>query len=243
MKDPAAVEIVNADGVSPFVLTCEHASRYTPESYGNLGLGEHDLQRHIAWDIGAANVARRLSTLIAAALFLSGYSRLLIDCNRPVDSETSIPDISESTPIPGNIGISAEEAKARADRFYWPFQNAVSSHLDQRKARGRKTMVIGIHSFTPVFKGFARPWAAGILFRKAHHLGQGLVEALRDGSIIVEANEPYTIDDDGDYTVPVHGEARGLDAVLVEIRQDLIADDQGAEEWARRLAAALHTVA
>lgn len=239
MADPPAVEIVNADGASPFVLTCEHASSYIPQSYVNLGLPEHDLQRHIAWDIGAANVARRLSALIDAPLFLSGYSRLLIDCNRPLGSETAIPVISETTPIPGNIGLSAEAAETRAKQFYWPFQNAVAAHLDRRRERRQRAMVIGIHSFTPVFKGVARPWAAGILFRKAARLGQGLVEVLSDGMTDVAANEPYTIEDDSDYTVPVHGENRGLDAVLIEIRQDLICNDDGAEQWSRRLERAL----
>lgn len=240
MQDlPPAVEVVNADGASSFVLTCEHASNFIPQSYNALGLPQHELTRHIAWDIGAADVARRLSELIDAPLFLSGYSRLLIDCNRPLGSPTSIPVLSESTAIPGNAGLSSEECDRRAADFYWPIQNAVSAHLDRRKLAGRAAIVLGIHSFTPVFKGFVRPWHAGILFRRSVEFGNRLVTALQEPGLVVAANEPYTIDDESDYTVPVHGEARGLDAALVEIRQDLIADARGAEDWAHRLKGAI----
>lgn len=236
---PAAVETINAHGASRFVLTCEHASRFIPAAYDQLGLPEAELTRHIAWDIGAGVVARALAAMIDAPLFLAGYSRLLIDCNRPIGSDTSIPVVSETTSIPGNEGLTQAEREGRADRYYWPFQNAVSAHLDQRKAAGRATTVLGIHSFTPVFKGFVRPWHAGILFRKSAEFGNALVDALQSPGLSVVANEPYRIGDDGDYTVPVHGEGRGLDAALVEIRQDLIADDSGAHEWAGRLRDAL----
>jgi predicted N-formylglutamate amidohydrolase len=236
---PPAVEVINPGGQSRLVLTCEHASNFIPYSYGGLGLAESELTRHIAWDIGAAQVARHLAEMIDAPLFLSGYSRLLIDCNRPLGSPTSIPMISESTVIPGNEGLSAEDVERRAQLYYWPFQTAVSADLDQRQSSGRTAIVLGIHSFTPVFKGFVRPWHAGILFRQSERFGHALVEALQSPGLNVAANEPYTIDDDGDYTVPVHGEQRGLEAALVEIRQDLIADQAGAQHWALRLAEAL----
>ena len=240
---PPAVEVINPGGTSPIVLTCEHASNFIPHSYGGLGLAESEFTRHIAWDIGAAQVARHLATMIDAPLFLSGYSRLLIDCNRPLGSPTSIPVISESTVIPGNENLASEEAERRARLYYWPFQTAVGAHLDQRQSSGRPAIVLGIHSFTPVFKGFVRPWHAGILFRKSERFGHALVEALQAPGLSVAANEPYTIDDEGDYTVPVHGERRGLDAALVEIRQDLIAGSQGAHHWALRLADALGKIA
>jgi predicted N-formylglutamate amidohydrolase len=234
---------VNEGGTSRYVLTCEHASNLIPVQYKNLGLPDKELQRHIAYDIGAAMVARELSSLLDAPLFLSGYSRLLIDCNRPVGAPTSIPEISEVTPIPGNISLSAAEKSARAEAFYWPFQKMVAQHLDQRRDQGREAVVIGIHSFTPVFKGFTRPWHAGILFRHSRVLGEAFVAALQEPNLVVSANEPYQIGDTSDYTVPVHGEQRGNEAVLVEVRQDLIADAAGASLWAQRLAAALKTLA
>ena len=241
--DPPAVETVNPEGRSPYVLLCEHASNHIPARYDGLGLDAGELQRHIAWDIGVAPIARQLSQALDAPLVLSGYSRLLIDCNRPAGVPTSIPDISETTAIPGNIGISSDERAYREATFYWPFQKEVTRILDRRQRDGVSTIVFGVHSFTPVFKDVARPWHAGILFRKAERLGHALVAALQEPGLNVVANEPYQIRDDGDYTVPVHGEARGLDAVLIEIRQDLIADRGGQMEWAERLVPALQTAA
>lgn len=237
--DPPAAETVNASGKSPYVLLCEHASNSIPARYNKLGLDAAELERHIAWDIGVAPIARALSRLLDAPLVLAGYSRLLIDCNRPVGVATSIPQISESTHIPGNIALSADERAYREATFYWPFQKEVTWILDQRQASKAPTIIFGVHSFTPVFKGFVRPWHAGILFRKAQRLGNAMVQALQEPGLIVAANEPYRIEDDGDHTVPVHGEARGLDAVLIEIRQDLIGHADGQTEWVKRLAPAL----
>ena len=129
---PPPVEVVNEQGASPFVLLCEHASRFIPAAYGGLGVSEHDLTRHIAWDIGAANVAMALSAALDAPLVMAGYSRLLIDLNRPIDSETSIPDVSETTLIPGNAGLSAQERARRVTAYFTPFQTAVSHLLDAR---------------------------------------------------------------------------------------------------------------
>lgn len=239
---PPVVRIVNGSGASRYVLTCEHASRFIPPAYNGLGLDESELVRHIAWDIGAEQVALALSRAIDAPLILAGYSRLLIDLNRPPESASAIPEISELTHIPGNAGLSDHDRQLRVDTYFTPFQSAVSDLLDARAAQGKPSTVIGVHSFTPVFKGFARPWDAGILFRASATFGAALANALKAPGLNIAENEPYQIDDESDYTVPVHGEARGLDAVLVEIRQDLIADDAGASEWARRLAAALQQI-
>lgn len=236
--DPPGVEIVNAGGTSQYVLTCEHASNFIPARFGQLGLSDHELTRHIAWDIGAAEIARHLSRLIDAPLFLAGYSRLLIDCNRPLSSPTSIPTISETSKIPGNHKVSEADKRWRTQTCFLPFHRAIEDHLNQRRDQGRQAVILGIHSFTPVYHGVARPWAAGILFRRSAEFGAKLVEALRAPDDLVAANEPYQIEDDSDYTVPVHGEARGLDAVLIEIRQDLT-EGEGAARWAKRLAAAL----
>ena len=239
--DPPAATVINAAGRSPVVLLCEHASSLIPARYGQLGLPASELSRHIAWDIGVAELSLRLSVALDAPLLLAGYSRLLIDCNRPIGAPTSIPQISETTVIPGNIGLSSAEREDRANRFFWPFQRAVSEHLDMRQSLGRPTIVIGVHSFTPVFKAVARPWHAGVLYRKSARLGDTLLTALAEPGLKLAANQPYQIGDLTDHTVPVHGEARGLDAVLLEIRQDLLADDAGIDRWADRLATALAT--
>lgn len=236
---PPPVRVVNAQGASPYVLLCEHASRFIPAEYNGLGLGDADLARHIAWDIGAAKVAEALSVALDAPLVMAGYSRLLIDLNRPTGSATSIPEVSETTVIPGNVSLTAEERARRVALYFEPYQQAVRDLLDARQQAGRATTIIGVHSFTPVFKDFVRPWQAGILFRRAQGFGHALAEALGGPEEAIAENEPYQIEDDSDYTVPVHGEARGLDAVLVELRQDLIGETAGAAAWAARLGRAL----
>lgn len=236
---PAAVEILNPNGRSPFVLTCEHASRHIPSEYRGLGLAEAEIARHIGWDIGAAEVTRRLSARLDAPAFLSGYSRLLIDLNRPLGADSSIPLRSENTEIPGNRDLDADERARRAERMFHPFHAAVTDHLDERARRDRPIAILAIHSFTPVFKGVPRPWHAGVLFSHSRDWGEAVVERLGQDGLTVAANQPYVIARDEDYTIPIHGEDRGLPALLIEIRQDLIADEAGAEEWAERLAGAV----
>lgn len=237
-RDPPPVTVENAEGASPVLLVCEHASRHIPEAYGGLGLGEADLARHIAWDIGAAELARALATRLDATLVLAGYSRLLVDCNRPLASPTLMPVVSETTRIPGNEAIDDAERARRIAGLFEPFQSEVARRLDARAAAGRRSVVVGVHSFTPVFRGVTRPWHAGILYGRARAFGERLVAALGGPSETIAANEPYRIDEE-DYTVPVHGDARGLDAVLIEIRNDLISDASGVHAWADRLATAL----
>lgn len=233
---PPAVTALNEGGASRFVLLCEHASNFIPAEYDALGLPAAELKRHIAYDIGAANLARRLSQLLDAPLFLAGYSRLLIDLNRPWRAPSSIPEISEATVIPGNIGIDAAERARRQAAWFTPFHDRVAAFLATRPAAA----VIGVHSFTPVYLGEARPWHAGILYGEARRFGAALVQALaKNPALVIGDNEPYRIELDYDYTVPVHGDAAGRDAVLLEVRQDLLGDDAGCAAWAERLAAAL----
>jgi predicted N-formylglutamate amidohydrolase len=240
---PPPVEILQPDGASPFVLTCEHASNHIPAIYGGLGLPASERARHIGWDIGAAAVTRALCQRLDAIGFLGGYSRLLIDLNRPLEAESSIPQRSEATDIPGNRAISDDERQRRQRILFHPYHQAVAQHLDQRQRQARPTLIAAIHSFTPVFHGVSRPWHAGILFGRHRRYGEALIAALSgDRALVVAANQPYVIDRSEDYTVPVHGEDRQIPAVLVEIRQDLIADENGIAEWTDRLAAALQTV-
>lgn len=237
---PDAVEVLNEHGRSDIVLLCEHASNHIPVEYRRLGLDASHLQRHIAWDIGAAEVTRLLSARLDAAAFLSGYSRLLIDLNRPLGTSGSIPVLSEDTDIPGNVGIDAVERDRREKIMFSPFHDRVAAHLDRRVAEGRPTRIVTIHSFTPVFLGVARPWHAGVLYAHAADLAEAILSGLRtDAALNVAANVPYVISRDADYAVPIHGDDRGIPAVLVEIRQDLLSTRSGIAEWADRLAAAL----
>jgi predicted N-formylglutamate amidohydrolase len=237
---PAPVEILNEDGRSDLVLLCEHASNHIPAEYRRLGLAAGDLERHIAWDIGAAEVARRLSARLDAPAFLGAYSRLLIDLNRPLSSAGSIAVRSEETEIPGNAVVNETERARRTRTIFVPFHERVSLVLDRRMAQRRPTRIATIHSFTPVFLGVGRPWHAGILFGRARAFGEAILASLRrDGALKVDANVPYTITREDDYAVPVHGDDRAIPAVLIEMRQDLISGAAGIGEWAERLAMAL----
>lgn len=237
------LEILNAGGRSPITLICEHASNYVPAEYARLGLESLDLQRHIAWDIGAAEVTRALSRLLDAPAFLATYSRLLIDLNRRCSSTASIPTRSEATDIPGNQRLTPAERERRKRAIFCGFHEPITAHLDERERLGHRNIIVTIHSFTPVFLGKARPWHAGILFDRAAAFGRAMIERLgREASLNVGANVPYAVSTDEDYTLLVHGDQRGYPAILVEIRNDQIADVANAQAWARRLAAALRDV-
>jgi predicted N-formylglutamate amidohydrolase len=235
--EPNPVTLENESGDSVFFLTCEHAGRAFPRRLGRLGLPEAETLRHIAWDIGIGAVGRELSLLLNAAVILQTYSRLVIDCNRDPKVPSSIPEISEATEIPGNRSLDEAERAARVDAIFRPYHDAIAAALDRRAAADRASVLVALHSFTPVFKGVSRPWHVAVLFNRDPRLAHALAELLRaDGSLMVGENEPYRVSDLTDYTVPVHGERRGLPHVEIEIRQDLITDPSGQREWAERLA-------
>jgi len=238
--EPRPVAEYNTEGGSQFLLVCDHAGRRIPRALHDLGLAEADLKRHIAWDIGIAGVARRLSALLDAHLIMQIYSRLVIDCNRPPGSPTSIAPLSEGTVIPGNENISTQDAVLRAREIFNPYHDRIEQCLDARKAAGRPSWLISLHSFTPVYAGIPRPWQAGVLYNRDSTLAHRLRDLLAaPGDLFVGDNEPYSVTDDTDYTIPVHGERRGLTHVAIEIRQDLIGDEAGQDYWAKRLAEVL----
>ncbi|MGD9614126.1 MAG: N-formylglutamate amidohydrolase [Alphaproteobacteria bacterium] len=236
-SDPPPVCVLRPEGGSDFLLTADHAGRAVPCSLGDLGVSESEWQRHIAWDIGIAAVTERLSRALDAATVLQTYSRLVIDCNRRPDWDSSIPVISEHTEIPGNRGISDAEREARRREIFDPYHRQIAALLDRRKAAGQRTVLVAMHSFTPVFKGEPRNIEIGVLYNRDIRLASIMLDLLRaEGDLTVGDNAPYAITDTSDYTVPVHGEARGLPHVEFEIRQDLIADASGQDAWAARLA-------
>jgi predicted N-formylglutamate amidohydrolase len=216
----------NPAGRSPFLLTCDHYGRAIPQSLGDLGLPESELSRHIAWDIGIAGVAEA-----------QRYSRLVIDCNRPLAAPSSIPRISEATIIPGNEGLAREAMEARRRLIFDPYHRRIREVIDRRLHDGMPTVLVSLHSFTPVYAGIARPWHIGTLYHRDTKLPPLLLKLLRaEPDLVVGDNEPYAVSEETDYTIPVHGEARGLMNTGIEIRQDLIADSVGEQEWAERLA-------
>jgi predicted N-formylglutamate amidohydrolase len=235
--EPDPVTLENEFGNSAFFLTCEHAGRVFPRKLGTLGLPEPETLRHIAWDIGIGVVGRELSRRLNAAVILQTYSRLVIDCNRDPNVPSSIPEISEDTKIPGNHNLDEVERAARADAIFRPYHDAIAAALDRRAAADRASVLVALHSFTPVFKRVPRPWHVAVLFNRDPRLAHALAERLRaEGDLVVGENEPYRVTDLTDYTIPVHGERRGLPHVEIEIRQDLIADPTGQRDWAERLA-------
>jgi predicted N-formylglutamate amidohydrolase len=227
----------NPAGGSPFLLTCDHYGRLTPQRLGDLGLPASELARHIAWDIGIAGVAGALSTQLGAHLIAQRYSRLVIDCNRPPGAPSSIPRISEATTIPANEALGRDAAELRRQAIFDPYHRRIAEVIDARLREGVPTVLVSLHSFTPVYAGIARPWHIGTLYQRDTRLPQLLLEQLRgEGDLVVGDNEPYAVSDETDYTIPVHGEARGLMNTGIEIRQDLIADPAGQQQWADRLA-------
>jgi predicted N-formylglutamate amidohydrolase len=235
--EPSPVTLENEAGNSAFFLTCDHAGRRIPRRLGTLGLPEHETLRHIAWDIGIGAVGRQLSRLLDAAVILQTYSRLVIDCNRDPNVPSSMPEISETTEVPGNRDLGGRARAARVDTIFRPYHDALAAALDRRAAQGRPSVLVALHSFTPVFKGAARPWHAAVLFNRDARLAHALFTLLSaEDGLVVGENEPYAVSDLTDYTVPVHGERRGLSHVEIEIRQDQITEPAGQTEWAERLA-------
>jgi predicted N-formylglutamate amidohydrolase len=235
--EEAPALVVNGEGRSSCVLVCEHASNRLPKSLGTLGLPEAELQRHIAWDIGAEQVARLLSRFIDAPLVLQRYSRLAYDCNRPPDSADAMPEISETTHIPGNRHLSPDDKLMRTREIYRPFHTTVAEVLDRRAAEGTRSTVVTIHSFTPVYKGKPRTVELGIL----HDRDRGLADELITSFPTVDArlNEPYGPDDGVLHTLNLHAAPRGLRHAMIEIRNDFLRDERGQVEWAERLSEAL----
>jgi len=235
--EPSAFEVIADVARSPFLITCDHAGKRLPRALGTLGLPESELDRHIAWDLGAAQVARALARELGAFAILQRYSRLVIDCNRPLDAPSSIPLISENTVIPGNQGLSPALAAERARAIFHPYHAFILSEFERRANAEQPSVLIAMHSFTPTFMGVSRPWHTGMLYNRDVRVGRKLIELLRrDPELVVGDNEPYAVSDLSDYGVVVYGERRGIPHVEIEIRQDLLLDEAGQQAWARRFA-------
>ena len=232
--------LARSDGASDFVIVVDHAGRRIPRSLGDLGVPAAELERHIAWDIGAWAVAQRLAETLDAALIGQAYSRLVIDCNRDPSVESAIVTLSETTPIPGNFGLTAAQVAERRAAIFDPYHARIRALLDDRRAKCRRTVLIALHSMTNVYKGERRPMQCAVLYNRDARFAHSLLDVLRrEPGLIVGDNAPYSVSDVSDFTVPRHGEGRGLAHVEIEMRQDLITSETGQAEWAQRMAAAL----
>ena len=237
--DFAPVDLIEGDAGGGLVIVCDHADNRLPAEYGDLGLPAAEFTRHIAYDPGAAAVARDLAERLGAPAVLSTFSRLLIDANRGEDDPTLIMRLSDGTVVPGNAAVDAAERARRIARYHAPFHHAIDAAIGKADAAGRTPALVSIHSFTPVWRGVLRPWHAGILWDADPRLAEPLVAALRaDATLVVGDNEPYSgVLAEG--TMHRHGTKRGLAHALIEIRQDLIGGENEVAAWAERLAAIL----
>ncbi|GAB5376670.1 MAG: N-formylglutamate amidohydrolase [Acuticoccus sp.] len=226
--------------LSRVVLVCEHAGNAVPQGLA-LGVDAADMARHIAIDIGALGVAREMSRALDAELIFQRYSRLVIDCNRPPSEPSAFPERADGTDVPGNVAMAPHDAAARTAEIFHPFTAAVSAALDRRVDAGIEPVLVAVHSFTPQHGDYPapRPWPVAVLYDRDPRLSQALAAALRAEGLLVGENEPYQVGVLGDYTVPVHGEFRGIPHTLIEIRQDHIADTEGQRAFGLRLSQAL----
>lgn len=242
-SDPAAVTVLNATGHSNAVIVCDHGGDAVPEKLNGLGLDAAQRARHIAWDIGAAAVSRHLATLLDAPALLAGYSRLVIDLNRPPDDLTSIREISDGVLIAGNRSLSAADTDSRLRSIFEPYHDAVAAAVERAEERVAAPALISVHSFTPVMKGQERPWHVGVLFGPDTRMALPVIESLSENAeICVGENKPYSGYDLFGYTVETHAMPKGYPNVLFEIRQDLIDTQRGAVHWAELIAESLKDV-
>ena len=234
--EPGPVRVLNPGAASPVLLVCDHAANFIPRALRDLGLDHVALGRHVAWDIGAAQVTERLAQQLEATAILSNFSRLIVDPNRDPADPSSMPAVSDDVTIPANQALTPAEREARLATFFRPYHATLTAEFARRRARGEITLVLSIHSFTPVMAGFVRPWEIGILWNEDGRLALPVMEALRLQGVPVGDNEPYSGRDHHGYTTHTHADAAGLPNLLVELRQDLIDTHRGAVAWADRLA-------
>ncbi|MDR3516281.1 MAG: N-formylglutamate amidohydrolase [Azospirillaceae bacterium] len=238
--DPPPARVENRAGTAPLLLICDHAANALPSGLSSLGVKAADMQRHIAWDIGAAEVTRHLSRRFDACAVYAGYSRLVIDLNRGLDDPTLVPMISDGTIIPANRDLGMAALNARIEAFYRPYDAAVATEVVRLGARGPGPAIVSVHSFTPMMRGYLRPWHIGVLWDQDSRIADPLLRHLAaDATLVVGDNHPYSGRGDDGSTLDRHAVPLELPHVLVEIRQDLISDPPGAARWAQRLYDAL----
>ncbi|ENN87784.1 putative N-formylglutamate amidohydrolase family protein [Rhizobium freirei PRF 81] len=224
--DGDCVAVERPDGSSAVFIICEHASRALPERFGDLGLSAEALSSHIAWDPGALAVASKISASLDATLIYQRFSRLIYDCNRPPESAGAMPETSEIYTIPGNQRLGDADRRARTEGLYIPFHDRIRALLKERATRGQKTVVVTMHSFTPIYNGKPRAVELGILHDDDHWLADRMLDgAAQTPFYRTERNQPYGPEDGVTHTLKLHGIANGLHNVMIEIRNDLIGDD------------------
>lgn len=236
LVSPVQPEILNPDSRQGLIILCDHATNHVPEGYDNLGVSAEDLDDHIGWDIGAAEITRQMCDLMGCTAVLAPVSRLFIDFNRELDDPTLLPEVSDGVAIPGNQGISAEEVRARTAAYYTPFHEAAAASVKAHLEAGVVPLVVGMHTFTAEMNGEKRPWHAGFLWNKDPRLAQALIGLMeRETDLVIGDNMPYS----GRalyYTMQRHGADHGVPQTTIEIRQDLVEKPAMVTEWAALMA-------
>ena len=223
------------EGPAPVLLLCEHASREIPKQYKGLGLSPEVARSHVAWDPGALELTRLLSRALSVPLVAGNVSRLLYDCNRPPEAPDAVPAVSEIYEIPGNFDLSAQERAEREELIYRPFCKAV----DEAIARVNPVAIVTVHSFTPVYFGRHRRVEIGVLHDSDSRLADAMLARLERTEEAVERNQPYGPDDGVTHSLLKHAQSRGLLNVMLEVRNDLLADPEGIERVGMLLGGAL----
>ncbi len=243
-EEPPSFVVDNPSGRSPFLLVCEHGGDRLPKALGDLGLDAEARRKHFALDIGALALARGIAEKLDSPLAHQPYSRLVCDCNRRPEVESFIPAAGEGLPIPGNLDLAQDQRDRRRDSIWRPFHEGLAQLLEQRQIEGRATLLVSIHSFTPVFFGEARPWQLAVLYDRNQDLSPALLAVLRARfGAAVGDNQPYRMSRDEDYTIPMHGDARGLPSAEIEVRNDLLAKTEEQARLADLLAQSLEEAA
>lgn len=236
--DPAPVTVRNGDGCSPVLIVCDHASNRVPAKLNGLGVPPETLDRHVAYDIGARGVAERLSDRLEIPAVFAGYSRLVIDINRPLDDFTSIREIYDGDIIPANRFLTSEEVAARANTLFHPYHEEIDHRLGRILADGDQPVIVSVHSFTESYRGQTRPWEIGVLSSHDRRLALPTLAGLRAArpDLSVGDNEPYSGFDAYGHTIETHATPHGYANVLLEIRQDVIRSETGQIEYGDLLA-------
>lgn len=235
--DGPAFSLLNEHSNAPLVLVCDHASNAIPKSLNQLGLGDESLVQHVALDIGAAAVTRKVAEILGLCAVFCGYSRLVIDCNRYLADPSSFNEISDTTVVPGNLGLSEQDKAARIAEIRDPYHAAIERVLQARSDGVKSAGMISIHSFTPRMDGFARPWHVGVLWDRDERFALPLLEHFaNDPAMCVGDNLPYSGRHPADYTIDHHGERQGRPCASLEIRQDLLLEESQQDFWARHIA-------
>ena len=236
--EPGPFQILNPLAEQPILLVCDHASCRFPRSLGDMGLDPFARRCHLAIDIGAGPLTEKLAASLGVTAVLAQYSRLVVDCNRELMDPSAFLVYGDGILVPGNRNLRRAEKERRAETLYWPYHNAVSEQVGRLQKAGVPPAFIAVHSFTPVMNGESRPWQMGVLWDKDTRLREIFLEGFREAGYHVGDNEPYSGKAPQDFTIDHHAEEPGLPHVGIEIRQDLIDDEQGVTE----IAAVMHDI-